>query len=106
MWCLTSPPPRMIMPVFLARTAWLLMLRMSATKCTFNHTTDRWRPVDQFHWRGWIDGFTFHDVENEARVLVRVEVEHVAEGAISQSGTEHWNVVLTERRVFRNNDAK
>ncbi len=35
MWCLTSPPPRMIIPVLLANTAWLFNLRISEMKSTF-----------------------------------------------------------------------
>lgn len=30
MWCFTSPPPKMIIPVFLAKMAWVLMSRRSA----------------------------------------------------------------------------
>ncbi len=32
MWCLIRPPPRMIIPVFLAYTAWLFILLISATQ--------------------------------------------------------------------------
>lgn len=31
-WCLTSPPPRMIIPVLLANTAWLFSFRISEIK--------------------------------------------------------------------------
>lgn len=58
MWCLTSPPPRMIIPVFLARTAWVLILRMSATECTSNNMTDSQRPVSQFPL-AWMDRWTY-----------------------------------------------
>ena len=34
------------------------------------------------------------DVDSEPRVFERVEIEHVAERAVGQSGAEHRNVVL------------
>lgn len=44
--------------------------------------------------------FTFHYVQNQARVLIRVEVDHVAQRAVSQSRTEHWNIILeTEHTI-------
>lgn len=41
MWCLISPPPRMIIPVLLANTAWLFILRMSEEKSTFKRRPNR-----------------------------------------------------------------
>lgn len=35
-----------------------------------------------------------HDVQYKARVLVRVEVNHVPYGPISQCRAIHWDVVL------------
>lgn len=34
-WCLISPPPKMIIPVLLANTAWLFNLRISKKKFKF-----------------------------------------------------------------------
>ena len=43
---------------------------------------------------------TFYNVQNQAGVLIWVEVDHVAEGAICQSGTEHWDVILKKKGMW------
>lgn len=35
-----------------------------------------------------------HNVDDQTGVLVRVEVDHVAQGSIGQSWAEYWDVVL------------
>ena len=43
--------------------------------------------------------FTFRYVQNQARVLVRVEVEHVTQAAVCESRTEHWDVILKQNII-------
>lgn len=37
---------------------------------------------------------TFHNVQNQTRVLKGVEVDHVAQRTVCQSRAEHRNVIL------------
>ena len=98
MWCLTSPPPRMIIPVLLANTAWPFILRISRKKIHTHEASNRWGSCrDPFLLDTLKAAFTFHNVQNQARLFKRVEVENVTQRAVRQCRTEHRNVILKQK---------
>ncbi len=35
-----------------------------------------------------------NDIDDQSWVFIRVEIQHVTQGAICESGTEYWDIVL------------
>lgn len=98
-WCLISPPPKMIIPVLLAHTAWLFNLRISGKKFKFTIRPNMLKRTPPPWFLMWCWFLTLHYVQNQAGVLKRVEVDHVSQRAIGESRTEHWNVILMQDTI-------
>lgn len=95
-WCFISPPPKMIIPVLLANTAWLFNLRISVKKFKFTIRPNMLKQTPLPCFVMWCWFLTLHYVQNQAGVLKRVEVDHVSQRAISESRTEDWNIILMQ----------
>lgn len=94
----------MIIPVLLAKTAWLFNLRISGIKCTFTtYCIVQLTPLRSSCPVPVTLLFTFHYVQYQAGVLKRVEVDHVAQRAVCQSRTEHRDIILktVEQHIYR-----
>lgn len=93
MWCLTTPPPRMIMPERLAKMACVLMSRRSGGRRLWSVSGPS-QPSSPAPL--WPQRLTLNDVQDQARVLVGMEEDHVAQRAICERRAQHGDVVLAE----------
>lgn len=99
MWCFTRPPPRMIIPVFLAKMASVLMRRRSAEwVLSWGTPMARGDPSVQDP-QG--DTLTFHYIQHQPRALVGVEEDHVPKGAVSERRAQHRDLVLEPQHEHR-----
>lgn len=91
MWCLTKPPPRMIIPVLWAKMAWVLMRRRSG-----GHRVGSGHPKIPWGHPGESpqETLTLHDVQHQARAFVGVEENHVPQGAVGERRAQHRDLVL------------
>lgn len=95
MWCLTKPPPRMIIPVCLAKMACVLMsLRSGEERC--GQAVDPASPPPLLPCDPLC--LTLDNVQDQAWVLIGMEEDHVTQGAICERWAQHGDVVLEEQQ--------
>lgn len=66
-WCLATPPPRMMIPVLLAATAMLLILVTSEIQCSLRTAVTTTNKTRQELLEIY---FTLSDVQSQAGVLI------------------------------------
>lgn len=82
----------MIIPVLLAKIALPFILRISETRTSIVKLTNLTSAVILLCKSAAAS--TFNNVQNQAGVLERVEVDHVAQRAVSERRAEHRDVIL------------